>query len=151
MKVRGWHSSRASGTCTSKSATRLAHLVHFVPDGTRDRNKYALGNTFAALHRHRFIAEIVDLHNQFVTFSTVVLVDDPYTLRDEQPLAARGTTAHRQQEHIAGWRLHNHIRRDEAQGAWRNLGVFAAEQVEAYRARRSIGGQRQAGVNAFDR
>src|SRR5579883_552804 len=145
-----FYSSPALCTCASKSTAALAHLAHFVPDGTRNRNKNTLSDALAAFHCDRLFAEIEDLRLQLVSLTAVILVDDAHTVRDEQSLATWGAASKGKQQHITLWNAHDHIARNQFYRARLNLRIFATEQVKADRSCRGIRWQGQTGIYSFD-
>src|SRR6185312_7485844 len=94
--LRGFYNSLALCTCTSEAAASHTYLGHFVPLNAHNRDKNGLSDTFAAFYQDSFFTEIEDLRLQFIPLTTVILIDDAYTVGNEQSLAARSAAPQRE-------------------------------------------------------
>ncbi len=63
------------------TATRCVHSLDFVPLGSVDADEDALGDTLASANAYRSLSKVVDLTQNLIAITAVILVDNTDSVR----------------------------------------------------------------------
>ena len=109
-----------------------------------------MSDAFAALHDDRLIGNILHLHKDLISRTTVVLVDDTEGVWADEGLFPRERRAGEDNESKTLWDLYNDIAWHKADTVSLNDRILPCDEVKPYCSTRLVLGEGESRIDAFD-